>query len=125
MDRHLPDDQLDRALLGFFTDRQDELLATAPTAHLVAVRIAATVSPTAARRRRPALALLVALLVTLLAAAAIVVGSGLLQPSPISVACAAILCPVFATGRWRSRAHRDDPAGRSGADRRGRFRRSQ
>ena len=83
MDRHLPDDQLDRVLLGFFTERRDELLATAPTAHLVAVRVAASVSPTTARRRRPVLALLVALLLTLLAAAAIVVGSGLLKPSPI------------------------------------------
>ena len=32
MDRHLPDDQLDRMLLGFLAERRDELLASAPTA---------------------------------------------------------------------------------------------
>lgn len=83
MDRHLPDDQLDRALRGFFTEREDELLATAPTTHLVASRIAETVSATAMRRRQPALALLVALLAALLAATAAVVGSRILQPSPV------------------------------------------
>jgi hypothetical protein len=80
MDRHLPDDQLDRALLGFFSKRGDELLATAPTAHLVAARIAATVAPMPVRRRRGGGRTLVGvtlvIILTLLGLGAILVSAG-------------------------------------------------
>ena len=78
MDRHISDEQLDRAIDSFLADRGDEIMAAARSIH----RAAAIGMPRAVPARRLAVASMAVLLVALLAAAGVFVGSQVLRLAP-------------------------------------------
>jgi hypothetical protein len=83
MDRHVTEDQLDRAIAGFLSERRNQMVAAARPAHVAAARVGSLRLPRADRRgHRLTLTLLILTLTALLAGIGLLVGSQPVKPSP-------------------------------------------
>ncbi len=82
MEHHVPDEQLDRAIVRFLRDRREEIELSAMSALQAASRVAVVALPRGGLGRRMTLALLLTLMVALVATA-LLVGSQLRLPSPV------------------------------------------
>ena len=82
MDRHISDEQVDRAIVGFLVERRDEIVRSATSSDRAAARVTREAVAPMIGGRRASGVVLVPLLVVLLAGAAMLVASRPLQPSP-------------------------------------------